>query len=185
MKEFIDYLLLFGNLNQQQIDFISKKAMEKILHKDEYFAEAGKVLKHIAFTIEGVLRISYYNNQGEEITRYFLDEDHLIYSFKEEPVSEYVQAATDCRLLVFSNKDWKEIENTIVGWEAIFQKIVNKTLAEKLNRRSPLIEQDATTRYLMFLEKFPTLVNRIPLSYIASYLGMTASSLSRIRKNIR
>lgn len=157
MKAFIEYLLLFGNLNQQQIDFISQKAVEKALHKDEYFAEAGKILKHVAFIIEGVLRICYYNNQGEEITRYFLDENHLIFSFKDEPISEYVQAATDCRLLVFSNKDWKEIENTIVGWEAIFQKIVNKTLAEKLDRRSPLIEQDATTRYLMFLEKFPAL----------------------------
>ncbi|QES88332.1 Crp/Fnr family transcriptional regulator [Rhizosphaericola mali] len=185
MKEFIDYLLLFGNLNQQQIDFISKKGVEKILHKDEYFAEAGKVVKHLAFTIDGVLRICYYNNQGEEITRYFLDENHIIYSFKGEPLSEYVQAATDCRLLLFTNSDWREIENTIAGWDAIFQKIVNKTLAEKLDRRSPLIEQDATTRYLMFLEKFPTLVNRISLAYIASYLGMTASSLSRIRRNIR
>jgi len=47
------------------------------------------------------------------------------------------------------------------------------------------VEQDATTRYLEFLENFPTLVNRIPLSYIASYLGITQPTLSRIRKNIR
>lgn len=185
MKEFIEYLLQFGSLNPQQIDLISKKGKEVDLQKDEYFAEAGKMLKNVGFIIEGVLRICYYNNEGDEITKYFLDEDHLIFYFKQEPITEYVQAATDCRLIVFPNTEWKDIENTIVGWEEIFQKIVNKTLLEKLQRRSPLIEQDATTRYLHFLENFPTLANRVPLSYIASYLGITPSSLSRIRKNLR
>ncbi|WP_106792202.1 Crp/Fnr family transcriptional regulator [Aquimarina sp. Aq78] len=184
MKEFIDYILQFGSLNQQQIELISKKGEELELCKDEYFAEAGKILKRVGFIVEGVLRISYYNNKGEEITKYFLDENHLMFKLKEEPFTEYVQAATDCKLLVFSNKDWKEISNTIVGWDVIFQKIINKTLSEKLERRSPLIEQNATNRYLMFIEVFPNLINRIPLSYVASYLGMTQSSLSRIRKNI-
>nr|WP_313790050.1 hypothetical protein [Allomuricauda abyssi] len=53
-----------------------------------------------------------------------------------------------------------------------------------MERRSPLIEQDAKTRYLEFMQKFPNLVNRIPLSYIASYLGITQSTLSRVRKSI-
>lgn len=184
MKEFIDYILQFGSLNQQQIELITKKSKEIELRKDEYFAEAGKILQQVGFVVDGVLRISYYNNEGEEITKYFLDENHLILKLKEVPLSEYVQAATDCKLLIFTNKDWKEISNTIVGWEAIFQKIVTKTLSEKLEKRSPLVEKDAKNRYLMFLEVFPTLANRIPLTYIASYLGMTASSLSRIRKKI-
>lgn len=186
MKEFIAYILQFDNLNPQQMELISKKAHELELRKDDYFAEAGKVLKQVGFIIEGVLRICYYNNKGEEITRYFMDENHLLFNpYNSEPFAEYVQAATDCRLLVFSNKDWEETSNTIVGWDNIIQKIIQKTLVEKLERRSPLVEQDATTRYLMFMEKFPTLANRIPLFYIASYLGITQSSLSRIRKNIR
>jgi hypothetical protein len=48
-----------------------------------------------------------------------------------------------------------------------------------------MMSEDATERYRSFLEKFSGLVNRIPLSYLASYLGITQSSLSRIRKNIR
>ena len=185
MKEFIEYILRFGNLNKQQIDLITSKAKEIELSKDNYFAEAGKILRQVGFIVEGIFRICYYNNKGEEITRYFLDENHLIFKLKNEPVTEYVQAATDCKLLVFSNQDWIEITNTIVGWDAIFQKIVTKNLAEKLERRSPLVEQDATTRYLLFMEKFPSLVNRVQLSHIASYLGMTQQSLSRIRKKIR
>ncbi|WP_445430793.1 hypothetical protein [Chryseobacterium indoltheticum] len=54
-----------------------------------------------------------------------------------------------------------------------------------MDRRSPLVSEDATTRYLSFLEKFPKVANRVPLSYVASYLGITQQSLSRIRKNIR
>lgn len=143
MKEFIAYILQFGNLNPQQIELISKKANELELRKDDYFAEAGKVLRQVGFIIEGVLRICYYNNKGEEITRYFMNEDHLLFNpNNNEPFSEYVQAATDCRLVVFSNKDWEEISNTIVGWDNIIQKIIQKTLVEKLERRSPLVEQD-------------------------------------------
>jgi hypothetical protein len=55
---------------------------------------------------------------------------------------------------------------------------------QKVARRCPLVTEDATERYLKFLEIYPNVVNRVPLSYVASYLGITQSSLSRIRKNI-
>lgn len=185
MEEFIAHLLQFGNLNPQQIDLIASKAKETELGKDEYFAEAGKVLKQVGYILDGILRICYYNNKGEEITKIFIEEKHLLFNLKNVPSTEYIQAATPCRLLVFSNQDWQEISDTIIDWKNIIRKITNKSLAQKLERVSPLVSQDATTRYLEFMEKYPTLVNRIPLSYIASYLGITQQSLSRIRKNIR
>ncbi|MDH5032570.1 Crp/Fnr family transcriptional regulator [Chryseobacterium cucumeris] len=185
MKEFIEFILQFGHLNQQQIDLITSKAKEVELSKDEYFAEAGKVLRQVGFILDGIIRICYYNNKGEEITKIFIEEKHLLFNLKNVPSTEYIQAATDCKLLVFSNQDWKEISDTIIDWENIIQKVTNKALAQKLERVSPLVSQDATTRYLEFMEKYSTLVNRIPLSYIASYLGITQQSLSRIRKNIR
>ncbi|MBL4561855.1 MAG: Crp/Fnr family transcriptional regulator [Labilibaculum sp.] len=188
MKEFIEYILLFGNLNQQQIDLVRNKATEIKLQKDEYFWEAGKTIKQVGFTTKGILRVYYYNNLGEEITRYFIEENLLIlYGYDIDTnytPSEYLQAISDCKIVVFSKQDWKEISDTIVGWDSIIQKIITKQHKEKLERRSQLVSQDATTRYLEFIEKFPTLVNRIPLVYIASYLGITQSSLSRIRKNI-
>jgi len=188
MKELIVYLLQFGNLNQQQIDLISKKATEIEIGKDQYFIEAGKIARQVGFIVEGVMRVCYYNNKGEEITRYFFDENHLVIdlrSFENNfESSEYVQAVTNCKLIVFSNQNWKDLSGTIIGWDKIIHQIFSKTLIIKLERRSPLVEQDATTRYLTFIEKFPQLVNRIPLSYLASYLGITQSSLSRIRKKI-
>ncbi|HYG37273.1 MAG TPA: Crp/Fnr family transcriptional regulator [Cytophagales bacterium] len=189
MEKFIEYVLQFGNLNKQQIDLITSKAKELELRNEEYYWEAGKAVKHIGFLTDGVIRVFYYNNKGEEITRYFIDENHLILSGNTVDEvytpSEYLSAITDCTLVVFTRKDWRDILDTIIGWDSIVQKIITKHHGEKIARRSELVSQDGTERYLDFIQKFPTLVNRVPLSYIASYLGITQSSLSRIRKNIR
>lgn len=189
MKELIEYILQFGSLNQHQIDLIPKKATELELRKDAYYLEAGKIARQFGFILDGIARVCYYNNKGEEITKYFIEENNILVnldSFDNEiPSSSYVQAVTDCRLIIFSKQDWKELSNTIIGWDTIIHKIISKALLQKIERISPLVAEDATTRYLEFMEKYPALVNRIPLSYIASYLGVTQSSLSRIRKNIR
>ncbi len=186
MEQLIEYILQFGNLNKQQIELLSNKTTEIELGKDEYFAEAGKTFNQIAFILDGVLRICYYNNQGEEITKYFVEENHFIANpYEAEPFTEYIQAATDCKLIVFSAQNWNELSNTIIDWDSITNKIFHKSLMEKMDRRSTLVSEDTTTRYRTFLEKFPMVANRVPLSYIASYLGITQSSLSRIRKNIR
>jgi len=189
MEEFINYILQFGNLNRQQTDFIMSKAKTLDLHKDKYFSEAGKVPRHVGFIFEGVVRFCYYNNKGEEITHHFIEENNFVsdqQKFEAQVVaSEYIQAVTDCKLLIFSKKDWNDIGNTIVGWDAITGLILKNCLLKTIERRSPLVSEDATTRYLSFIEHFPGLVNRVPLSYVASYLGITQQSLSRIRKNIR
>ncbi|MES2853560.1 Crp/Fnr family transcriptional regulator [Flavobacterium sp. ZE23DGlu08] len=188
MKELIEYILQFGSLNEQQIDLISKKASELQLQKNEYYLEAGKISKQFGFIIEGIARVCYYNNKGEEITKYFIEENNILVnldSFDNEiPSSSYVQAVTNCKLIIFSKKDWKELSNTIIGWDTIVHKIISKALLQKIERISPLVSEDATTNYLTFMEKYPKLSNRIPLSFIASYLGVTQSSLSRIRKSI-
>jgi cAMP-binding proteins - catabolite gene activator and regulatory subunit of cAMP-dependent protein kinases len=148
MKELTDFLLQFGNLNTQQIDLIGSKTEELLLKKDAYFSEAGKIPNQVGFILEGILRVCYYDNKGEEVTKYFGDENHLIvdwHHFEAKiPASEYVQAVTECKLLVFSRKDWEELSNTIIGWDTIVNKIIQKALIEKLDRRSPLVSEDAT-----------------------------------------
>lgn len=188
MEHLIGYILQFGDLNQRQIDLITSRTTELELPKGAYFSEAGSVPRQVGFVLEGVMRGCYYNNKGEEITRCFITENNLVVdyvNFEANTASaEYLQAATDCKLLVFSKADWEELSHTIVGWEAIKSKMVQKCLYQK-SRKAPVISQDATTRYREFLKQYPTLANRVALSYIASYLGVTQPSLSRIRKNMR
>ena len=189
MDELFAYLLQFGSLNQQQLDLIARKATPLSLPKDAYFLEAGHVARQVGFLLEGVLRICYYNKQGDEVTRNFIDERHLTTDLRGLEYGlaspEYVQAVTECRLLVWAKRDWEELAHTIVGWSEMVHQMTSKHLREKLARISPMMAQDATTRYLEFIEHYPQLAGRIPLSYLASFLGITQSSLSRIRKNIR
>ncbi|MFC3560749.1 Crp/Fnr family transcriptional regulator [Pedobacter jamesrossensis] len=188
MEKLIDYLLHFGSLNDQQIAFIKKHATELLLNEGDYFSEAGKVANRVGFILDGIIRVSYYNKNGEDVTRYFIDEDNFVVdlnSFDNRiPSSEYVQAVTECKLLVFSKKSWEDLSHTILGWDAIVAKITSKGLLQKIERISPLIAEDATTRYLTFLDRYPGIANRVALVFIASYLGITPSSLSRIRRSI-
>lgn len=188
MKELIAYILQFGHLNGQQTELITRKMTEFELRKDAYFSEANKIPRQVGFIVEGVVRGCYYNNKGEEITRCFISENNLVVdyvNFEATTASaEYLQASTNCKLIVFSKHDWDEFSHTIAGWDNIKSKMVQKCMYLK-SRKSPVVSQDATTRYLEFMENHPTLINRVSLSCIASYLGVTQQSLSRIRKNIR
>ncbi|GLU51304.1 Crp/Fnr family transcriptional regulator [Dyadobacter frigoris] len=175
MENLINYLLTFGQLNQQQIDLVKQKARKMSLKKEECFSEAGNIAKQVAFISDGILRVCYYNKKGDEITRYFIEENDFAVDLNSYnyniPSTEYIQAVSDCELIIFSREAMAELSATIINWDAILNKITSKGLLEKVNRISPVLAEDATTRYPHFLEKFPHLANRIPLSLLASYLG--------------
>jgi CRP-like cAMP-binding protein len=189
METLIHYILQFGQLNRQQVELVKSNAVFKTLQKDEYYQEAGKIPREIIFLTKGIIRISYYDNKGNDITKYFMDENRFIADINSYnqgiPSTEYAQAITDCEYFAFSKQAMEELSMTIVGWDAIVSKITAKGLADKLNRISSMMVEDATERYVHFLENFPGLANRIPLSQLASYLGITQSSLSRIRKGMK
>lgn len=188
MKELNEYILRFGSLNKEQIELVADKGKTLQIKKENYFSVAGKVPKQVGFVVDGVVRGFYFNKEGEEITRCFISENNLVCDYinfeADTPSSEYLQAVTDCTLIVFSKKEWEELSHIVSDWDSIKNKMVQLCMYQK-SRKGPIISQDATTRYLAFLENYPSIVNRVPLSYIASYLGVTQQSLSRIRKNIR
>lgn len=188
MEQMINYLLRFGRLNQQQIELITSKAVIKTIKANDYYHEAGKIFREVIFLTEGIMRICYYNNKGDEITKYFFDENHFIADLNSLdlniPAAEYIQAVTDCQYIVLSKSALQELSTTIIGWDTIVSKITAKGMLDKVNRISPMMADSAKERYLKFLDSFPDLANRIPLSYLASYLGITQSSLSRIRREI-
>lgn len=189
MQQLIDTILQFGSLTHQQIELIKSKTQVRQLKSGEYFSEAGRTAHHVGFIISGICRICYYNKDGDEITRYFIDENNFLVdlnSFSYQiPSSEYIQAVTDVEVVVFSRTGLADLANTIVGWDKITNQITTKALLDKVSRISPMVSEDATTRYKNFLDQFPQMALRIPQFYLASYLGITPQSLSRIRKNFR
>jgi len=137
-----------------------------------------------------VLRICSYTEQGEELTKYFIEERQSILDIRRpecatSPSPCLVQAITDCQLIVFTLQQWHAFAQDIPEWGTLVQKIIAQTTWEKLLSVQPLLTQNAAARYQSFLTMHPQLANRVPLAYLASYLGMTQSSLSRIRKHIR
>lgn len=189
MKELVQYFSQFGSLKEEQINTILSNATTLHLSKNEHFSELGKIHNKVGFIFDGILRVYYYDNDGEEITKYFVEENNMvvdIQSFDNEiPSDGGIQAITDCKFIVFSREDWQKLLIEVEGWNTIVTKIISHALLQKIERRSPLVSEDATTRYLKFMEIYPNVINKVPLSYIASYLGVTQSSLSRIRKNIK
>lgn len=188
MKELTSYISQFGKLDAKAVEFITSKVIECSLRKGEFFSVAGKVPKQVGFIATGVIRGFYHDSRGEEVTRCFISENNIVVDYvnfeANTPSSEYLQACTDCNMLAFSKQDWDEFSQKIPGWDNIKNKMVQLCMYQK-SRKGPVISQDAATRYLEFLEHYPMLINRIPLTYIASYLGVTQQSLSRIRRSIR
>lgn len=181
-------LLQFHHFTLQQLALIRSKATEKTYAAGEYFSEAGRVAQEIGFIVSGVFRVCYFDRDGTETTKYFLDEGNFVVDLQSyqyrQPSAEYVQAVTEVRALVFKAHAWEELRHTIVDWPRVEHNLIMRGLLEKLNRRSPLVSTDAATRYAEFLVTFPALANRVPLSYLASYIGVTPQSLSRIRRSL-
>ncbi|NOW99004.1 Crp/Fnr family transcriptional regulator [Mucilaginibacter sp. SG564] len=188
MEEFINCLSKYSTLSGQHIELITSKAKLLNLKKGDCFLEVGRVAKQFGFVMEGVLRVCWYNEIGEDITRAFIPEYHFalnVSSFNNETPSEVCfEAIANCKLLVFSKKDMAGLANAIPGWNEILLKITATALTNKSKVSQNMLTQDATTRYLEFLKIYPGLANRIPLSALASYLGIKQSSLSRIRRKI-
>ena len=188
MDALISYLLLFGDLNEQQIEFVLSKCVKHEIKRDEFFQEAGKTPTTFAFLTKGIFRVSYYTSKGDEVTKYFLDENHFVVDLdsynQNKPSPEYIQAVTDCTYITLSREAMKDLSMTIVAWDEIMNRIISKALVEKVSKISMMMAEDATERYLNFFNRFPKLAHRIPLAHLASYLGITQSSLSRIRRTI-
>lgn len=188
MEELFNYIKKFGLLNKQDELLIAEGIREITVKKGETFIEAGKVGQKIAFVKEGVFRSLYYNKQGDDFTRYFIYEGRFIGDFQgfteQLPAHEDIEAITDAVLLVIDLDHFKILERKITIWPVLFARIHGFVAENKLKVASIMLNQDAKSRYIHFLNHYPGLANRVPQSMLASYLGVTPSSLSRIRRNI-
>jgi CRP-like cAMP-binding protein len=187
-NELIDFLNKFGNLSKNDISLILEQTVVKDFKMGDVLVEAGRNINQVGFILSGVFRYFFYDRKGNEITSLFMLENDFvtnINSFNEYiPSSGTIIAETDCSVIIISREIWELYSEKISNWNIIIQAVTNKTLLAKTNFQRKLISQDAKTSYLDFLEKYPTIIQRVPQTHIASFLGITKFSLSRIRKQI-
>lgn len=158
------------------------------LSRHELFATEGKVADEVGFVLEGDMR-HYYTRDGEQKTTYFYFEQHFVSSYIScmtgKPSLLTIEALTGCRLLVFPYRVLLQLFDQSPAWER-FGRLLAEYLAIGLEERmSDLLLLSPEERYLQLLQgNKQKIITRIPQHYIASYLGITPVSLSRIRNRL-
>ena len=157
----------------------------RTLTRQEHFATEGKKAGEIGFVLEGNLH-HFYTRDGEEKTTYFYFENHFVASYisciRQSPSLLTIEALTECRLLVFPYPVLLDLYERSQVWER-FGRLIAEYLAAGLEERMvSLLTETPRERYEALLQgNMGKILERIPQRYIASYLGITPVSLSRIR----
>lgn len=158
------------------------------LGKNEFFVHEGSVPRTVGFIISGLVRFFFINESGEEFNRGFSVESDFIASYSAllaQEISPFsIQALEDTILLEAYYNELEPLLRKSSALQMIEKKIVDSLFLKKQKRETLLLSEDATGRYKRFLEDDPSLESRISLYHIASYLGITNVSLSRIRKKL-
>jgi len=188
----IDKLAAYFNskadLKHVDTEVICSYFREEPVAKEENLFREGEKYNKIAFVVKGILRVFVTDYDGEEIVKNFVEEDNFfsdIESFgNNSPSVINVSAVTDCILLTLSKPDADLLTNKIPQW-TYFMKIGEmQAMNEMIRNQNFLRIGNSLDKYNYFVKKFPVLAKHVPLKYIASYLGITQSSLSRIRKKV-
>lgn len=169
-------------------DLLARHLSEVTYPKGYHLLEAGKVETNIYFLQKGIVR-AYSPINGEEVTFWFGSEGATIVSLKSytcnKPGYETIEVMEDSVLYVLKRNDlYKLFERDIhiANWG---RKFAESELVKAEEKIISLLFWDASDRYKYLLENMPDLLQRIPLGAIASYLGVTQVSLSRIRAKIK
>ncbi|MCY1633791.1 Crp/Fnr family transcriptional regulator [Marinifilum sp. D737] len=187
-KDFHDYLSRFVNLKEEEISAFYRKATIRKLKKREHFVKAGEHCSNVLFTNSGYLRFYHLSENGNEITSDFYFAPSFITSYtsfitKSQSLVS-VQAMQDMEVLEFSREDIYKLYAKYSTVQTIGRMIAEQVAINSERHLFLLLGQSAETRYKELMEKYPQHIQSIPLQYIASYLGITKESLSRIRKSI-
>jgi CRP-like cAMP-binding protein len=160
----------------------------KKLRKRQFLLQGGDVCKWLAFISKGCLRHYSVDDSGtEHIERFGIESWWMvdIESFQtSKPTSGNIEALEDSELLLIDRDSLDKLYVTAPAWEHYFRKILEQELTAARARISDFMRASAEERYLQFLNTYPDLFQRVPLHQIASYLGVTPQTLSRIRKDL-
>ena len=186
MQQLLDNITSIVDLTSQEAEKISEKFRPFFLKKKKDYLRGGDVCKDIAFVSQGCLRSYTIDENGNEHVIQLAFENHWIsdlYSFLSlVPSSLYIEAIEDSKLLLISNEHLEQLNTEVPKMERFFRILVQRAYVTTLQRLEKSFSEPAAVRYNALIEKNPDLLQRVPLIYIASYLGITPESLSRIRK---
>ncbi len=169
--------------NECQQDFITHSKITSF-KKGEIVVREGQFSKTAYLMVEGCAR-AYYLKDGKDISDWFTFENQfmaaIISFFSEEPSPHYVEFVEDSIVLEFSKDTVDKLSDKHHDFERFISKVVTETMLGLCERLYTIQFNKAEERYKHLINIHPKITNRIPLTHIASYLGITLETLSRIR----
>jgi CRP/FNR family transcriptional regulator, anaerobic regulatory protein len=176
------------NVNDDELSQFASKFTIQELNKKDFFLQYGKVQKAIGFIAKGLVRSSFTDNNGNEITvGFYAEGDYATHysSFLTQQPSKYsIQCLEPTTMVCLSHPDLQWIYENLPGFEKYGRLIAEEILKRQQIRIESFIFQTAEERYLDFIKFHSGLFNRISVSQLCSFLGIERQSLTRIRQKL-
>jgi CRP-like cAMP-binding protein len=184
--QLIQFLQIGGRITLPQAEEIARGFTPKTVSKNEFLLRAGQVSDDYVFLDQGILRAFAYDTDGHDVTTGFYARGQVAFEvasfFQRTPSLEYIQALTDCQGWRISFAQLNELFHSRNEFREFGRSVLVRGYAALKSRMLATITEPAATRYEQLLRSQPELFQHAPLKYVASYLGITDTSLSRIRK---
>lgn len=175
-------------LTSDEAELLKQFFTLKKVRKRQYMLNEGEVCKYNLFVAKGLLRSFGVEENGYEQVVQFAVEGWWISdlnSFFSGDVAVYnIEALEDCELLLLTRQSMDEMLEKLPKMERYFRLLMQNHIVALRQRIIASQRHSAEERYIRLIEGFPTILARVPQQYIASYLGMTPETLSRVRKQI-
>lgn len=188
MKHTIEKMRALYPLSEETVDALLACVEPCRFSKKYLLVEAGRFSRSAYFIERGITR-SFWLVDGEEITTSFADEGSLVFSMDElyygKESEEYVETLEETEAYRIGLDDLRRLFHTnleLANWGRIIHQNEYRRLHRSHKERLTL---SASGRYVEFLKQFPEVAQRVQLGYVASYLGITLPTLSRLRRKIR
>ncbi len=187
MEFLLNHIKDYYQLNSDAQQALHDSFEQLVLPKNEFLLQEGKVCRRLYFIQKGALR-GFYNLEGKEITHWFGFENDFVTSFHsfitQEPAVENIQLLEGCVFWVITKDKLTSLFNQFHEIERLVRIAYEKYYIRLEERFVNSHFKTATERYENLLRDHPHIPGRVPLGYIASYLGISQETLSRVRSRL-
>jgi CRP-like cAMP-binding protein len=177
-----------NDFTPDEMDYFNTILQYKEVPKKTLLLQEGEICNFEAYILKGCIRKYYINKNGFEVIVQFAVEDWWISdiaSFHEKKPSQlFIETLEDCQLLILTPETKEMLLQKVPKFERIFRLLIQRNLSAMQNRLIDTIAKSAQEKYLEFIKLYPSIPQRVAQHYIASYLGISAEFLSKVRTKL-